>query len=195
MSRLRAHTSDRRSAAGRPLACDPTHLALQIQRPTKRIARHSRLRERKQSRLRGQRARASVSGSSPLRSSASERSRRSLSRNALVASPARFDRTGGSVLARIEQAPAPSSAERAGLSERPLTPMGAAGGLVAQVAKLRAEPGADGKTCVCVSASIAPSAGRRRLPLSESGRSCELKQGRDRDRSATGAVARSALIS
>ena len=50
---------------------------------------------------------------SPLRSSASERSRRSLSRNALVASPARFDRNGGSVLARIEQAPAPSSAEKA----------------------------------------------------------------------------------
>jgi hypothetical protein len=51
---------------------------------------------------------------SPKRSSAPGTSRRSLSGNALVATPARFDRTGRSVLARIEQAPAPPSAEEQG---------------------------------------------------------------------------------
>ena len=57
---------------------------------------------------------------SPMRSSAAGRSRRSLSRNALVApparldrtGPARLDRTGRSVLASIEQASAPPSAEK-----------------------------------------------------------------------------------
>jgi hypothetical protein len=97
---------------------------------------------------------------SPLRSSVPATSRRSLSGNPLVATPARFDRPGRSLLARIEQAPAPPSADKQGPglvahgAWRPTTPA------VALVATSGEAAGRGRETC----SAVGTGAGRRRRP-------------------------------
>ena len=91
---------------------------------------------------------AGVITPSPLRSSAPGRSRRSLSRNAIVAPPGLGPQNRAVRLARIEQAPAPPSAEEQGSRSEHSRRRAPAAGSVAQLA-------------ICATSQY----GRRRLAL------------------------------